>query len=73
MLIPLEAIAKWPSPNYINPETHSPAMVVFTVFLMVCVTILLGIRLYTRQFISKGFGLDDILILLAFVRSRSCE
>lgn len=67
MLIPLEAISQWPAPNRVNPETHSPAMIVIVVFLMVCVTILLGIRLYTRQVISKGSGLDDILILLAYV------
>lgn len=71
MFIPFEVIAKWPTPNNVSPETHNPAMVVIIIFLMICVTVLMGIRLYTRQVISNGAGLDDVLILLAFVRPRS--
>ncbi|KAK1768473.1 hypothetical protein QBC33DRAFT_557930 [Phialemonium atrogriseum] len=67
MFIPFEVIAKWPTPNNVSPETHNPVMVVIIIFLMICVTVLMGIRLYTRQVISNGAGLDDVLILLAFI------
>ena len=33
------------------------------------VTIILLLRLYTRRWISNGFGLDDVLIICAYVRT----
>lgn len=42
------------------------AIIVITVLLSL-VTLLLIVRIYTRLRISKGFGLDDVFILLAYV------
>jgi len=68
---PLSVVLKWPTANYVNPDTRGPANVIVVAVLLAIVAVILGIRLYTRIKISKGFGLDDILILLAFVRSPS--
>lgn len=57
----------WPVPNYTNPETRGPVAVIVVSVLLFLVIVLLAVRIYTRLIISKGFGLDDILILLAFV------
>jgi len=65
---PSSVLALWPSPNYRNPITHGPAIIVVLPFLLALVFIFLCIRFYTRVFITRGFGADDILILLAFVR-----
>ncbi|KAK7970434.1 hypothetical protein PG996_001137 [Apiospora saccharicola] len=64
---PLSVIASWPRPNYVNPESQGPAGVGVGSTLIVLVTITLLLRLYTRRWISKGFGLDDILIACAYV------
>jgi hypothetical protein len=67
MLINPTVVASWPKPNYIDPETRGPAAVAVIIALLGLVTILLGIRFYTRIVISKGFGLDDILIVAAYL------
>jgi hypothetical protein len=66
MYINIAVVAAWPAPNDINPETTGPSSVVVEITLLVLVTILLAIRLYTRIVISRGFALDDTLILLAY-------
>lgn len=71
MQIPSSAIvSQWPAPNLTNPETQGPAAIIITSLLLGLVTILLAIRIYTRVWISKGFGLDDILILFAYVSEQ---
>lgn len=65
---PPSVIASWPKPNYANPESQGPAGVGVGGTLIVLVTIVLLLRLYTRRWISNGFGLDDILIACAYVR-----
>lgn len=72
MQIPdISVISTWPPPNYINPETRGPAAIIVVSILLFLVTVLLAVRVYTRVVISRGFGLDDILILLAFVRNST--
>lgn len=60
-------IATWPAPDYENPTTRGPAYPivggVFFFFATVCV----WLRLYSRWFIRRWFGLDDWLILAAYV------
>lgn len=65
---PLDVLAAWPAPNYVNPETHGPANIIVFGILMGISAIFLTIRIYTRIAISRGFGIDDVLIILAFVR-----
>lgn len=64
---PSSVLSAWPTPNYVNPVTHGPADLVVLPLLMALVTTFLCIRFYTRVFITKGFGVDDVLILLAYV------
>jgi hypothetical protein len=65
--IPIAVVLSWPAPNYVDPETRGPGKTILTVFLWTVVTAILALRLYTRRFISFGFGWDDILITLAYV------
>lgn len=60
-------ILKWPAANLVNPETRGPAAIIVVSILLFVVTALLALRVYTRIWISKVFGLDDTLILLAYV------
>ncbi|KAI1854904.1 hypothetical protein JX265_002543 [Neoarthrinium moseri] len=64
---PSSISANWPAPNYVNPETRGPAGKIVGITLVSIATVIIVLRLYTRHFISKGFGLDDILIVLSYV------
>ncbi|OAA55035.1 integral membrane protein [Niveomyces insectorum RCEF 264] len=66
-LPPAYVLAAWPKPNYTNPETRGPVLVVVLSILLVVVTFVVGVRVYTRCCITHGFGFDDTLILLAFL------
>jgi hypothetical protein len=72
MLIPPASIlATWPAPNYVDPETRGDTGRILGVVLASLVTIVLAVRFYTRRFISKSIGLDDVLIGVAYVRMIS--
>lgn len=59
--------ASWPKPNYVDPETRGPAMLVIQVILLIAVTSVLAMRIYARIWITRArLGLDDVLILLAY-------
>ena len=64
---PPEVIAAWPAPNFTNPERRGPAKTILTVILWAVVTAILSLRLYTRRYISKHVGWDDLLVVAAFV------
>ena len=44
-------------------------MLILFPILLGATTLLVGVRIYTRCRITHGFGSDDVLILLAFVRT----
>ncbi|KAK2605492.1 hypothetical protein N8I77_008325 [Diaporthe amygdali] len=67
MLFPLSALQNWPTPNYTNPERRGPAATIVVSVLLGLVTLILIVRIYTRVRISRGFGLDDVLIILAYI------
>ena len=60
-------MASWPTPNFINPETHGPGVFVVNIMLMIVVLIVVGIRFYIRLRITRTFGADDVLIGAALV------
>ncbi|KAK8114389.1 Integral membrane protein [Apiospora kogelbergensis] len=64
---PPSVIASWPRPNYASPESQGPVGLSIGGTIIVLVTIILLLRLYTRRWISNGFGLDDVLIICAYV------
>jgi hypothetical protein len=70
MIIPLEVILDWPQPNYINPDSRGPALWVVSSIFFTAATFTVVVRLWTRVFIRKWFGPDDLLIVLAYVRLR---
>jgi hypothetical protein len=65
---PASVIASWPIPNYEDPVTRGPSGSIICALFTVLVVLLLLIRAYTRLRIVRSFGLDDILIMIAFVR-----
>ncbi|KAF2399187.1 hypothetical protein EJ06DRAFT_75270 [Trichodelitschia bisporula] len=64
---PLEVILAWPTPNYTNPQTQGPTLVILNAVFLAIACLFVFLRIYTRLTITKWFGLDDILILAAFV------
>lgn len=67
---PVAVIASWPTPNYIDPVTRGPANTIMNLIFFPILMLIVGIRTYARIRLSKNFGLDDALILVAMV-SRS--
>ncbi|KAK5631826.1 hypothetical protein RRF57_007540 [Xylaria bambusicola] len=64
---PLEVIADWPKPNYINPESRAPIGRIIGSLFLIIATLVLLIRIYSRKQLTKGCGLDDALICLAYL------
>lgn len=62
-----EVIASWPKPNYVNPERHGNAVIIVAAVCFTLAFLVLLIRIYTRIHISRSFGLDDWLIVIAMV------
>lgn len=66
--IPLDVFLSFPLPNYKDPPTRGPALVIVNAILIALVVIAVLLRLYARLFIKRWFGSDDIFIILALVR-----
>ncbi|OJD12502.1 hypothetical protein AJ78_06912 [Emergomyces pasteurianus Ep9510] len=60
---PLEVMATWPKPNYVNPEYQGPLMPVVGILFVCLSTIVLALRLWVRVHMKKSAGLDDWLML----------
>jgi hypothetical protein len=71
MYIPLTTIESWPLPNYKDPIERGPWVIVITIVLYALVLGVVGLRTFTRLFISRSFGGDDITILIAMVQTIS--
>jgi hypothetical protein len=66
--IPLSAVAKWPAANFSNPERRQ-WLTPYSIILYVLATLVVVARLWTRlNRQAGGFGWDDALILLSWVR-----
>jgi hypothetical protein len=62
-----EEIARWPSPNYIDPQRRI-WVAPFGITLLCITTLVIAVRLYARITRMAGnFGLDDSLIIFAWV------
>jgi len=66
-LPPISVMAKWPKPNYVNPETTGAGLLITNCVMLSVSLVVIGIRIYTRVWISNNFGWDDVFILLALV------
>ncbi|KAI2630847.1 integral membrane protein [Hypoxylon sp. NC1633] len=65
-LPPASVRDNWPTPDYVHPETRGHIGTIAGFILCGLATITLAIRLYTRKWLTRGFGLDDVLILVAY-------
>ena len=68
---PPDVVASWPTPNYTNPETRGPALIIVELLAVSISTICLGLRLYVRARIVRSVGWDDWLMVGATVRMYS--
>ncbi|OAL06061.1 hypothetical protein IQ06DRAFT_75060 [Phaeosphaeriaceae sp. SRC1lsM3a] len=66
-LPPADVLLSWPTPNYDNPVTRGPTLVIVNYILAVITIITVGLRLYTRTVIKRWFGIDDVFIILALI------
>jgi hypothetical protein len=69
--IPVDVIMSWPRPNYKNPETRGNSFIVINTIVLSVAAFFVAVRIYSRVIIRPWFGLDDIFVLLAFVRHPS--
>jgi hypothetical protein len=66
-LPPTDVLLSWPTPNYDNPVTRGPALVIVNSIFISLATITVAARIYTRIVIKRWFGIDDVFILLALL------
>jgi hypothetical protein len=66
---PPEVIATWPKPNYIDPVTRGPALMVVELTLLPIAMIIVFMRLYVRIVWLKKSWWDDYLMVAAMVRT----
>lgn len=66
-----EIVASWPEPNYVDPETRGNGVIVVSVLFGLLGTIVTALRLLTRLYITRTFGLDDWFIIVAWVSTLS--
>lgn len=64
---PLSVIVSWPAPNYEDPVTHGPAILIVNIIFIVLVLVAFVGRFYSRLVIKKWLGIDDGMCVLALV------
>lgn len=67
MYFQLEDLAHFPPPNYVNPETRGNGVTILNSIFLAFATIFIALRICSRCFVRKWFGLDDVFIILGFV------
>lgn len=65
--IPLSQYAEWPNPNYENPVTRGDALLIINIIFIILVTLSVVIRLYSRMMVKCQSGMDDVMIVLAYI------
>jgi hypothetical protein len=58
-------IASWPKPNYIDPVTQGPALIYLCIVFSCLILASVAARTYSRIFLTKAPGIDDLLIAIA--------
>ena len=64
---PPEVIETWPKPNYVNPPTRGYGLVILCSVLGSLSLTTVSLRLWTRARITRNFGIDDFIMLIAMV------
>ncbi|KAH6857162.1 hypothetical protein B0I37DRAFT_426984 [Chaetomium sp. MPI-CAGE-AT-0009] len=62
-LPPPEVVASWPPPNYTNPETQAPTLLIVELTTLSIALTCLGLRLYARKKLLREHGPDDLLMV----------
>jgi hypothetical protein len=57
----------WPKPNYVDPVRRGPALYIVNGIFFSLATTAVFLRMYTRIFVRKWFGIDDAAILAGWV------
>ncbi|KXX82213.1 hypothetical protein MMYC01_201707 [Madurella mycetomatis] len=66
-LPPPEVMATWPAPNYIDPETRGPALLIVQFITLPIALLCLALRLYVKLSITRKSGWDDWLMVAAAI------
>ena len=64
---PPDVLASWPAPNYVDPETRGPALVVVEILALCIGIVVLGLRMYVRARIMRSVDWDDWLMIAGAV------
>ena len=70
-LPPPEVVASWPTPNYVDPETRGPALIIVVLLALSIGVVCLGLRLYIRMRILRNVDWDDWLMVAGAVHISS--
>lgn len=62
---PPSVVASWPHPNYVSPDTRGPGLTVIGILLSAIALLLVLARLWSRLFITRAPGLDDLFAVFA--------
>lgn len=65
---PPEVVAKWPTPNYEDPQTHGHATLIVNLIFLSFAIIAVLLRCYYRLSKSRKLELDDLVTVVALVR-----
>lgn len=66
-LPPLEVMAQWPTPNYVDPPTRGHGALIVNVVCITMAFLVVMLRLYTRFRITCSAGVDDVLIVIGLI------
>lgn len=66
-LPPLEIMAQWPKPNYIDPPTRGHGVLIVNIVCITMAFLVVMLRLYTRFRITCSAGVDDVLIVIGLI------
>ncbi|KAL3420840.1 integral membrane protein [Phlyctema vagabunda] len=64
---PPEVIVSWPASNYDSPSGRGPEGIIINLVLFPLMLLVVSLRIFTRCHLSRSFGIDDTLILVALV------
>jgi hypothetical protein len=67
--VPLEVIATWPTPNYVDPATRGSGLMIIELTLLPIAMIVVFLRLWVRISWLKKSWYDDYLMILAMLFS----
>jgi hypothetical protein len=68
-LPPATVVASWPLPNYVDPVTRGNSLTVLNTVFIGIALVIVALRIYTRVFVVRFFGIDDAFIIIAVVRA----